>query len=159
MILEYFDDSVRVTGPYYNKRDQRKTVTMRCLKTGKVTQKTYAKYLMEIHLGRILSKYETVDHVDRNSLNDSLDNLRIVDPSKHSSEDNLRSTMITVSCPMCGVQFERTPRYMRAKSKRGIAGPFCGAKCRGKYGAQVQNGGNRLPPQENIASTYYYVEK
>ena len=47
----------------------------------------YARYLMAVKLGRFLTKDETVDHIDNNHSNDSIDNLQIL-----SLEDNIRKT-------------------------------------------------------------------
>jgi hypothetical protein len=46
---------------------------------------SYARYLMSVHLGRKLTKIETVDHIDGDTLNDSLENLQIL-----SNEDNIK---------------------------------------------------------------------
>lgn len=86
MILPYFDLTYRVTGPYLNKHQVRYFVTITHLPTGKKTQKTYAKYLMENHLGRQLHKTEEVDHIDRNSMNDVLENLQIFSLSEHQKK-------------------------------------------------------------------------
>lgn len=159
MHLPYFLSHIHVTGPYLNKKQGRKFVTYNDTVTGTKTQKTYAKYLLENHLQRELSKEETVDHIDRNKLNDCIENFRIVDSSTHTSEDNKRSNTIEYACPMCSTRFHRTPRYSRAKSASNSAGPFCSRRCSGAYGKQVQLTGDTLPAIEGVASEYYYVAK
>lgn len=58
-------------------RENRKMV---CLYKNDTTRKTisYARYLMSVKLGRELTDEETVDHIDNDKTNDSLDNLQIL---------------------------------------------------------------------------------
>lgn len=59
------------------RKDGRLMITLR---TGKKTKSiSYPKYLMEKYLNRKLSANETVDHIDKNPLNNNLSNLRIID--------------------------------------------------------------------------------
>jgi hypothetical protein len=158
-LLPHFNNDLRITGPYLNKTQGRRFVTITNLSSGIRTQKTYAKYLMEVHLNRELSKIETVDHIDRDKLNDTIDNYRIVSPGQHATEDNIRAADTKVICPICKVKFMKSPNEMRFHSKRNHAGPFCGAVCRGKYGASVGHTGKRLPVQPAVKTEYYYPEK
>jgi plasmid replication initiation protein len=71
---------------------------------------SYARYLMSVHLGRKLTKIETVDHIDGDTLNDSLENLQIL-----SNEDNIKKsargkTMVTLKCPVCSNLFTKEKR-------------------------------------------------
>jgi hypothetical protein len=157
--LPHFNIDLRVTGPYLNKKQGRRFVTITNTSTGKITQKTYAKYLMEIHLGRELSKEETVDHIDRDKLNDALLNFRVVSQSEHTVDDNIRARKVKTACALCGVEMERTPSQMRTHAARNHAGPFCGAVCRGTYGASVGHAGQRLPTQPAVQTEYYYPIK
>jgi hypothetical protein len=52
-------------------------------KLGVLPAQTYARYLMEEHLGRGLLKDEIVHHIDGDISNDSLDNLRVMFKSEH----------------------------------------------------------------------------
>jgi len=81
---------------------------------------TYAKYLLSIKLGRILSREEEVDHKDNNKLNDDIDNLHIL-----STEDNKqkwiddpnrkRHRIMKLTCRYCEVEFEREERQVLFK--------------------------------------------
>lgn len=71
---------------------------------------SYARYLMSVHLGRKLKKIETVDHINGDKLNDSLENLQIL-----SNEDNIKKsargkTMATLKCPVCLNLFTKEKR-------------------------------------------------
>ncbi len=142
--LPHFNCDLRITGPYLNKVQNRRFVTITNVITNKKSQKTYAKYLMEIHLGRELSKKETVDHIDRNKLNDVIGNLQILSPSEHSILDNKRAINLTISCAWCGTNIITSARKLRAQHIQKCAGPFCGAVCRGKYGASISHGGKKI---------------
>lgn len=159
MKLPYIDSNITVTGPYLNKAQGRRFVTLTNQTTKKLTQKTYAKYLMEMHLGRELSKEETVDHIDRNKLNDVLDNFQILSQSEHTSIDNIKIKLIKVCCAWCHTEFEKSPKHMRMQHRQGCAGPFCSAVCRGKYGAHIRNGGKEFKIQEFVKSEYYFSDK
>ena len=50
--------------------------------------KSYPRYLMEQHLGRELSKEETIDHIDHDFTNNSIENLQIL-----TRQDNARKEM------------------------------------------------------------------
>lgn len=120
---------MKVYGPYTNYQD-RKFVIIRTNGKNKTTQ--YARYLLEQHLGRSLSSSETVDHIDGNFRNDSLDNLQIL-----SRADNIRKSikpkeMITFTCPVCKKETTKEARNIRANRKQGKAGPYCGKSCSGK---------------------------
>ena len=53
-----------------------------------------ARLVMEEHLGRPLASNEYVHHIDGDSLNDDLSNLKIVSPSEHTSLHFLGSTHV-----------------------------------------------------------------
>ena len=44
----------------------------------------YSRYLMENKIKRLLKKNEMVHHINNNSLDDDIDNLRIVDAKEHA---------------------------------------------------------------------------
>lgn len=59
-------------------------------KTNKTrTTLAYAKYLMSVHLKRILDRIEQVDHIDDDKLNDKLENFQIL-----SLQDNMKKMII-----------------------------------------------------------------
>lgn len=64
----------------------------------------YARYLLAIKLGRYLTDQETVDHIDGDKTNDSLENLQIL-----SKEDNINKSIKKLNfeciCPICGKAF------------------------------------------------------
>lgn len=149
----------KVHGPY-NRYDGRKHVVIVFEDLSKRTV-SYPKYLMEQHLGRILDPdLETIDHIDRDYTNDNLDNLRIVERSKHCKEDAVHVELVEFTCALCGCIGRQAGRNLKHNKKLGKAGPFCGKSCAGKYGAYVQNGylekfGNTY---EDVRKYYYLIK-
>ena len=47
---------------------------------------TYARYVMEVHLGRMLRRDENIEHQDGDVLNDDISNLKIVDRTSAQKE-------------------------------------------------------------------------
>lgn len=145
----------KLYGPY-SRSDGRQIVIIKD-DNGKARTVSYPKYLMEQHLGRSLDPdKETVDHIDSNFDNNNLDNLRLLPRDQHSAEDTRRVKPVQFQCALCQRDFERSPRLVRDKSRKGITGIFCGRRCAGIYSRKVQLGQmEKLPIQPYIKSEYY----
>lgn len=131
----------KVHGPYKRRDGRQIVIVVEDDVNGCVTKRTisYPKWLMELQLGRKLDPdLETVDHIDSNFDNNSLDNLRIVPRNEHSTEDTRRVKLVKFTCPWCQNEFERSPRLVRDKAKKNKAGPFCSRKCAGQYSRKLQ---------------------
>jgi hypothetical protein len=90
------------------------------------------RWVMEQHLGRPLTKDEHVHHKDKNRANNDLSNLELLTSSEHSKEHHKENPppMVYLTCPVCGVEFERPARYIRSKNKQGQLHFLCGRTCR-----------------------------
>lgn len=155
-LFELFSFADKVYGPYKRPSDGRSIVIVIDDKGNRNTI-SYPKYLMEKHLGRKLDKdLETVDHWDSNIDNNSIDNLRIVPRKEHSSDDTRRVVNLKLNCAVCSREFERSPRLVRDKSKKGKTSAFCSRECAGKYSREVQLGlRDKMPPSDAPKSEYY----
>ncbi len=85
-----------------------------CLKHNETNEKltiSYARYLMSVHLKRILEKDEHVDHIDGDRLNDIIENLQILSPSENNRksriDNNLSRKMVEMKCPACDIIFSK----------------------------------------------------
>lgn len=144
-----------VYGPY-SRSDGRKIVIVKDV-DGKSRTVSYPKWIMEQHLGRKLNpETETCDHIDRDKHNNDINNLRLVPRSQHSADDTRRVKLVEFECSMCGNKFERSPRLIRDKAKKGKAGPFCSRACAGSYARKLQlKQIDKQDAQTHIESEYY----
>lgn len=150
---------MKVFGPY-TREDGRQHVVLQDSPGGKLKTVSYPKYLMEQQLGRELDPdKETIDHIDDDFTNNDPKNLRIVTRVQNASEGVLRTKLVDIPCVRCGTMLQRRPAVLRERHSKGIAGPFCSRVCSGKYGTDVQNGGDKLPPQPSVKSEYYKKPK
>lgn len=133
--MAYADDFT-VYGPYA--RDNGRKLVILIDKNGVRRTVSYPKWLVEVHLGRRLSEDETIDHWDSNFENNDMSNLRIVPRAEHSADDTRRVKLIKLECAWCAKEFERSPRLLRDKAKKGKAGPFCSRPCAGKFSRMLQ---------------------
>ena len=96
----------------------------------------YARYLMCVKIGYILSSEYEVDHIDRDCSNDEIDNLQILTREEHLHKTTLemttgRNTRI-VNCACCGKAFEREVRQIRNKKQ------LCSRSCNGKLSTNLK---------------------
>ena len=152
-LLKLYPEFDKVTGPYLRK-DGRQHI---CLnnstkpKTDKTKRKTlsYPKAIKEVELGYRLYSL-TIDHKNKNPLDNTTSNLQILTRSEHASLDSIRRKEIKDICPQCGKEFVVTRNQLR---KDKLRSHFCSRQCSGKYGTDVQN--NR---QEKLPGKMYKVE-
>lgn len=96
-----------------------------------------SRYLMSISLGRILSPDETVDHIDGDKANDSLDNLQILSRRENiikwhkQNECNCEqghSFKKELVCEICETSFFKSIKFIeyRLKTQKRI---FCSKEC------------------------------
>jgi hypothetical protein len=128
---------VKIHGPYKQQNGRQFVIVIE--DDGERRTVSYPKWLMELQMGRKLDPdLETVDHLDSDFDNNSLDNLRIVPRKEHSSDDTRRVKLVKFKCPWCKGDFERSPRLVRDKARKNKAGPFCSRKCAGQYSRKLQ---------------------
>ena len=96
-------------------------------KTKKRTTISYARYLMSAHLGRLLTKTETVDHINNNKIDDRIENLQILSRGDNSRKSIKRANYITLICPICKKEFSRN--YKRTHFVKGNKNTFCSRPC------------------------------
>ena len=139
-----YEDVVKIRGPYKSNKDGR----LRCqllFKDGSVKTISYPKYLIEKYLDRYLLKNETVDHIDKNPLNNEIFNLRVLNRDEHCKNDAKRNESVKVKCSFCGKEFEIEGKKIRNRNRIGgknnrriMSGYFCSKTCSGMYGKMIQ---------------------
>lgn len=71
----------------YQNRENRNIVRIK-EDDGKYHTHSYARYLMEKHIGRKLNHNEEVHHIDEDKTNDVIENLEIIDATNHRRYHN-----------------------------------------------------------------------
>jgi len=124
------------TGPYLEKENYFRI----CIKLPDGTHKklSYHRYLMEMHIGRFLSKDEQIHHIDGNPMNNKISNLMIVTSGEHGRLHRLEKDAKEFQCYFCGKSFildgEKLSQLRRNKRAiHGYVGPFCSRSCITKY--------------------------
>ena len=102
------------------------------------------RYVMSESIGRILTEDEVVHHIDGDTRNNDISNLKLMLRGEHS---RLHSPvdMVSLVCCKCGVEFERPRRKIRSEMV------FCSKKCRG--GRQVGSK-NLVQPEHGTYNRY-----
>ena len=96
---------MRIYGPYRHPRTKRQIVIV-IHNNGKRETISYPKFLMELYLGRKLHKdKETVDHIDTDIDNNTLENFRLLPRAEHSAEDTRRVDPVKLECSWCSKEF------------------------------------------------------
>lgn len=73
----------------------------------------YAKYVLEVHLGRKLNHNCEAHHKDENFANDSIDNLEELERGEHVKRHAKGQTMVSGVCLYCESPFVRPKRNAR----------------------------------------------
>lgn len=129
----------KVYGPYLHAKEGRYYVQL-VVPGSKANHRTtisYARYLMTMHLGRLLTDDEQVDHIDDNKLNDDFSNLQILTRKENAAKGRSRA-MVDLICPNCGVAFSRERRQTHLTKGHGSR-TFCSRRCSGQYKFKVRS--------------------
>lgn len=114
---------MKVYGPY-KRKDGRLVVILKTPGSAE-DHKTvsYPKYIVEMHIGRYLTKEETIDHIDGDFNNNALSNLRVVPRAAHCKSHVRTRRVVTKKCVICGKEFTTDNNHRKT----------CGSKsCMGK---------------------------
>lgn len=144
-LLKLYPEYDKVTGPYNRKDGRQHIILVNSQKNrneqGRRRTVSYPKAIMEVHLQKRLDPHETVDHIDKNPLNNSLDNLQVLSRSEHAALDCKRLKTQYFVCPICQTEFGLSGiklHHAIDNNNHGKAVPFCSCRCAGKYSRNVQ---------------------
>ena len=116
-------------------KDGRKRVDLFNSNTDRTTI-SYARYVMCVNLGYVLSKDYEVDHIDRDKNNDDISNLQVLSVEEHrqknSKEMKTGRAFTELVCNNCGKLFKRESRAVKYRNY------YCDNFC--KWSKQKQEG-------------------
>lgn len=136
-LVPIYGPQVKLRGPYLWKKNNRQVYDVHDGKKWKTC--LTARLLLEIKLGRKLTRDETVDHIDDNPLNDSIDNLQVLSRSENAAKWHAKrpsKQYFYFTCPECNKSSARLLTYVKRDLKKGQRGPFCSRSCAGKYSSR-----------------------
>ena len=119
---------MRIYGPY-KRKDGRKHVVLVEGKNKKTV--SYPRWLMANHLGRDLLSTETIDHIDNDFTNDSIDNLQLLTLEENVRKDHKLIEWFIFNCPVCGIETRKPTSKVKHNRKQGKSGPYCSRSCAG----------------------------
>lgn len=122
---------MKVYGPYLRKDGRKHVVLVK--DDGTRTTKSYPRVVMENFLGRELLPEETVDHINGDFTNDSIENLQLLSLEENARKSVVSAEYIQLVCKHCKVEFSRRKCIEeRRVNIRKMDGPFCSKSCVGK---------------------------
>lgn len=148
-------ENCKIYGPYIGNVDGRKRVVVIFPDKQRKTV-SYPKFLIEKYLGRYLNNDETVDHIDRNINNNSINNLQVINRKNHSELDAKRIKDVLANCSYCNKEFLILGKNIRNHQRKNNL-LFCSDMCKGLYATDIQNNKiiNILEDSEKIKRDYY----
>jgi len=122
----------KILGPYTNSRTGRYYVILK-YKDHNVAR-SYAKYVMEVELGRLLYPNEVVHHINKDVTDDNILNLEVVDKWEHNSKHHKKYAPTEFTCPTCNKSFVLSGTKLinaiyNKKKGNSHRGPFCCKEC------------------------------
>lgn len=93
-LTKIYKSSIIVTNIFV-RSDNRLMVTIKI--NNKFITNQYARFLLEIELGRCLTVDETVDHIDNDVTNDSISNLQLLSKSENSKKEMIRRKSLNIT--------------------------------------------------------------
>lgn len=90
--------------------------------------------IMEEYIGRELTKKEVVHHINGNSEDNRIENLKVMLVDEHNKFEASKKivTRLLFYCHTCGVQIKLRPKYYKRKKEKGVKNFFCSKSCLGK---------------------------
>lgn len=131
---------VKIMGPYIHRRGKnigRRHVAI--VIQGRTLRMFLSRWLMIKKLGRLLKPNEEVDHIDEDKINDSEDNLQLLNRQQNADKMAKRrmlehpAPLFRFNCLVCKKPGSRMLHRVRSDRKAGYRGPFCSKSCAATY--------------------------
>lgn len=128
MIIEisnYYKNRGYVTAYLAINKEPRRVCTLRKA-DGTMISMSYAKYLYTSYYNCNVSKYDHVDHINGDKMDDRIENLQVISGKYNRQKDHKIKEMVICICPVCGKEFLIEKRNLPFKSN-----PCCSRRCGG----------------------------
>lgn len=117
--------------------DNRKIVDL-YLNNNTRTSISYARYLMCIKIGYILSSEYEVDHINNDKTDDRIENLQILTCEQNKEKENLRYLLeeqktFGYYCAYCEIPFLLSERDKKSRLHQNVKMAFCSRSCSARY--------------------------
>lgn len=170
VLLSIYKEYDKIIGPYFTKsqncaKNNRMIITLynsQLPTTDLRKSKTfvYARAVVESYLGEQLPRNITVDHINRNYLDNRPENLALVTMNSHAENDNTRVKIKPINCPLCSTVFEPTAKQAYPKlDELGTPGPFCPTCVKTNAYVNYINKGGAPLPRVKLEREYYRIDK
>lgn len=136
-----------IRGPYVHRKGRKKDIGRRYVHCvfpdGRIKNVPYARYLMEVYLGKYIPPEYDVHHKDGDRTNDMVSNFEVKPKSDHTRDHHKKFFDSEFVCPTCKNTFVLTGRqiYLRARDRRrgrSMGGPYCSLSCVAKRKREVK---------------------
>ena len=144
-------EEYRLYGPTFHKGEGRNYIFL-VVDSKNRTTISYARYLMSVHLGRVLKKNEHVDHIDNDKTNDVIENLQILSPDENTKKSGTGEMMVILKCPWCMETFEK--RRGKTFLSKGGTYSACSRSCSGKFANTANMEKKKKGIAENVIMEY-----
>lgn len=99
---------------------------------------SYARYLMCVKLGYILSEEYEVDHIDDDKTNDDINNLQVLTQEQNLLKKQYKyiiedQVCFGYECKWCDTKFILTEREKKMRLAQNVEFSFCSKTCSSKY--------------------------
>lgn len=117
-----------------------------------------SRALVTVQEGRVLTEDETVDHIDHNSHNDDISNLRILGRSTHVAQDSVRIEIDPIECGVCDKHFLPSSKAFSYYTLQPVV-PTCTPQCKEVLRAMPSDIKAQKLADKKITFRYYVLDK
>lgn len=107
-------------------KEPRRVATLKH-RDGSITSMSYAKYLYTSYHKCDVERYNHIDHINGDKMDDRIENLQILSGRYNIQKDHKHKEMVMCTCPVCGKEFLFEKRNISTRPN-----PCCSRSCGGK---------------------------
>lgn len=124
-VSEYYKNKGYIRAYLATNKEPRRVCMLRKA-DGTTKSMSYAKYLYTSHYNCDVAEGDQVDHINRDKMDDRIENLQVISGTYNRQKDHKHKEMIIRVCPVCGTEFLFDKRNLLFKPN-----PCCSKRCGG----------------------------